>query len=469
MVNIMDKSERKQSSIPYIILFVLGFTIIGLLLYIIPYRYGLRTTVFYSQTDEALNNPLTGYAPSAEYEKACEDSQLVYILLTWAEWEPSEGTYDMEGLEKKFHIARWKSENKHAVLRFVCDIPGDKEHIDIPRWLYNSTRDGSDYNTSYGKGYSPDYDNLYFRERHAQAIQALAEYCNQDTFVAYVELGSLGHWGEWHTNTAEGILPLPDVAICNQYILDYTDHFHHARLLTRRNYQIAVEGGLGLYNDMAGDMEATAVWLDWLQEGGTYDTQGEALTLLPTADRFWDLAPVGGELTSAYPRSELLGKYFPDTLETIEQGHMTFLGPNCPVGEERNSEAAMQLRERLGYRFYISKLHTEYSFVNDCLEVELTWNNVGLAPLYWDWPVTLYVYDSEGELIYWEAVDLKLTSLVPDRRIVTQSQIPFTDGTRQGFQIGIGITSPDEGSHVRLAMESEEIDEGIQIIYVYEG
>ena len=194
-------NRKKGSAAPYIVMLVLALIIAALLLYILPYRYRLNQTVYYEESKEQLFNPLIGYAPSAEDEEGHEDTNLVYIGLTWKEWEPVKGQYDTDALEEKFHIAQWKEQNKHAVLRFLCDVPGDAEHMDIPQWLYERTGDGTYYNTSYGSGYSPDYSNEFFRERHALAIQALADYFNEDGFLAYVELGSLGHWGEWHTNT----------------------------------------------------------------------------------------------------------------------------------------------------------------------------------------------------------------------------------------------------------------------------
>ena len=30
------------------------------------------------------------------------------------------------------------------VFRFVCDLPGDEPHRDIPDWLYEKTKDGKD-------------------------------------------------------------------------------------------------------------------------------------------------------------------------------------------------------------------------------------------------------------------------------------------------------------------------------------
>ena len=285
--------SRKSSKIPYILIVVLGAAIAGLLLYMVPYRYRLNQTVTFSQSNDPLDNPLTGYAPDAANTEECSDSQLVYIGLTWRDWEPSAGQYDIQGLEEKFHIQEWKQDNKHAVLRFICDIPGEEGHKDIPEWLYEQTRDGEFYQTEYGAGYSPNYGNEYFRERHSLALEALAEYCNQDDFVAYVELGSLGHWGEWHTNTDAGLEPLPDAEICWAYVLDYSDNFYNARLLMRRNFVMAQEGNLGLYNDMTGSEPDTREWLDWIRDGGSYETSGSELLYSPMED-FWQEAPSGG-------------------------------------------------------------------------------------------------------------------------------------------------------------------------------
>ena len=432
----------KHNTLPYVVIIVLGLILIGLLLYIIPFRYGLNASVDFDASDEPLDNPLTGFAPWAERQDECEDSQLVYIEIRWADWEPSMDSYDIEGLEERCHIQRWKEEGKNAVLRFVCDMPGDEQHMDIPDWLYLRTGDGVYYDCEYGMGYCPDYSNGFFRQRHALAIQALADYCNQDDFVAYVELGSLGHWGEWHTNVEGGALPMPDAEICGQYVPDYSNTFQNARLLTRRNYSIAVEGGLGLYHDMTGDPEETGEWLGWLKNGGLQETDGEALELLPE-EHFWDDAPVGGEFGSERSDEDLLGRW-------------------------KDSEAALELRERLGYRLYVSHLETAYVFGRNELEAKMTWGNVGLAPMYWNWPVTMYVYDSTGEPIYWESVDIDLQKLTPGEKIETLSHIPFTDTFRQGFQIGIAIDSPDMNQNILLAMEGE-IRDGARIIYTFES
>ena len=61
--------------------------------------------------------------------------------------------------------------------------------MDIPRWLYEKTRDGEFYDIEYGAGYAPDYENEYFMERHSLALQALADYCNKDDFCSICGTG----------------------------------------------------------------------------------------------------------------------------------------------------------------------------------------------------------------------------------------------------------------------------------------
>ena len=124
--------------------------------------------------------------------------------------------------------------------------------MDIPDWLYAQTGDGSWYSTDYGKGYSPDYNNATFRAAHRRVLAALGEHFGTDGFVTYVELGSLGHWGEWHIKTGEGLVPMPGEAIRDEYVADYEAAFPTAKLLMRRPFNITAAHGLGVYNDMTG-------------------------------------------------------------------------------------------------------------------------------------------------------------------------------------------------------------------------
>ena len=183
------------------------------------------------------------------------------------------------------------------MIRFVCDVPSDEEHMDIPDWLYDKTGDGTFYDTAYGKGYSPDYGNEQLIAYHRKAIEALGQQYGGDHFVCFVELGSVGHWGEWHVKYDEGIQRLPFEDVLEQYVTPYVDAFPNASLLMRRPFSYVDAYGMGVYNDMTGEKEDTEEWLDWIKDGGSYREPESPMKYTPVPD-IWNHAPVGGEFTS---------------------------------------------------------------------------------------------------------------------------------------------------------------------------
>lgn len=457
----MDK--HKRYTLDYILIALLAVVIVVLLAYMLN-RYHLNDEVGFTPEINMVDNPLMGYAPSAEDTEACADTNLVFIKLRWADWEPEQGQYDTAFLEEAFHISRWKAEGKHAVLRFLCDEPGEAGHADIPDWLLEETGDGTFYTGSSGEGYSPNYENEYLRSRHELAVAALAEYFNQDSFLAYVEFGSLGHWGEWHARDGDGSSLMPSAETCWDYILDYTVKFQNVRFLMRRSYSYAVEAQLGLYNDMLGSQEETERWLQWIAEGGTQETLSDEIEILPYGD-FWEAAPAGGEITSSVAPETLYDAELSSLLSQAEDCHLTFLGPNIP-DRERYPSAYDAVLRRLGYRYYVSRLSTTVSFADDTLDVQMDWENAGSAPLYWDWPVMLQVFDTQGTLVYWETLDLQLSRLAPGETITTDTKVPLTDDILSGLSIGITVKSYDGKEGIRLAMDTGlGTIEGSQIIY----
>ena len=146
-----------------------------------------RKTQIYEKTEEIFGNPLMGYAPCAWEETIGEDISLLYMDITWAELEPEEGKYDWEKIERENQTDRWREEGKHLVLRFVCDIPGEEKHMDIPQWLYDKTdHAGTWYDMEYGKGYAPDYNNEQMIQYHKRAVNALGEHFGRDGLVSYI-------------------------------------------------------------------------------------------------------------------------------------------------------------------------------------------------------------------------------------------------------------------------------------------
>lgn len=418
------------------------------------------TTRTYAAEDSAFPNAQIGYAPMTDNPEAGE-ATLRYLELRWREVEPEEGVYAWEAIERKYGLAALREQGIHLVLRFVCDVPGKESHLDIPDWLYAQTGDGSWYDTEYGKGYSPDYANETFRAAHRRVLGALAAFFGTDGFVSYVELGSLGHWGEWHIKSGEGLVPMPDETVRDEYAAAYLAAFPTAKLLMRRPFRFAAEQHLGLYNDMTGHEKDTEEWLGWIENGGWYGSEPHALVSMPA---FWQDAPVGGEFTSSLSMRDLLERDLPRTLRLLEASHMSFLGPKtAQAAYAKGYDAVLR---RLGYRLRVTEL--KLTPCADGVSAALTVANEGAAPFYWDWTVNLYGEDAAGNTLYTVPLPLSLPELMPGESqtvsvVLEGAEIRQLCGGRKKSlfrsqtHLTIGIVDPMTGRDaVRFAMKGKQ-------------
>lgn len=413
-----------------------------------------KTIKQYKESQAAFGNPLMGYVPSAWYNEVSEDISLLYMDITWAELEPEEGVYNWASIDEENQISRWRKEGKHLVLRFVCDIPSDEEHMDIPEWLYEkSGKAGKWYDGEYGKGFAPDYNSPTIISCHKKAVRAIGEHFRQDGLISYVELGSLGHWGEWHVNYSEGIQRIPREAVRDKYILPWTEAFPDAMILMRRPFAAAEKYGFGLYNDMTGQPEATQSWFDWINNGGEYDQTGEKNVIVPMKD-FWKTAPSGGEFTSSLSMEEMLDTNLSGTVEMIREAHTTFLGPKIP--DENYVDGYKEVLKNMGYRLWISMAELKNTAKGSRLK--LTWENSGVAPMYKEWPVYVYIEDESGKLVEKNRISIKISSLLPGEKATTLTALEterLNSLLEKGYRLSVGIEDPmTELPCVRFAMEA---------------
>lgn len=430
-----------------------------ILLFIISiYTFFQKNVKEYERTEEVFGNPLMGYAPCAWNTTVSDDVSLLYMDITWAELEPEEGQYNWESIDKENQLSRWRKEGKHIVLRFVCDVPGQEKHMDIPEWLYEKIdHEGTWYDVEFGKGFAPDYNNEEMIRYHAKAVEALGEHLGKDGLISYIELGSLGHWGEWHVNYSAGIQRLPNEAVRKQYVVPWTGAFPDAMLLMRRPFSHASEYGMGLYNDMAGHPDETEVWLREIENGGDLSQTDEKNALISMHD-FWKTAPVGGELTSSFSMEDLLETNLDQTAALIRESHTTFLGPH--VANNQYLQGYHTVLKNMGYRLRISEAVLSNKLKGT--KLSMTWANDGTAPFYKDWPVWVYVTDENGDTIEKKQVEMKLSSILPGESVKTEICLEtkkLVDLAGKKYNIRIGVEDPMTGKeNLRLAMKCRYMD-----------
>jgi len=365
-----------------------------------------RSTFYPAETDSVLSNPYTGFATDARYLTYTQPVRLAHANITWREIEPEEGKFDFAAFERSINMEEWRTRKVSLIIRVVLDTPRAQKHLDIPDWLYEAIgQKGTWYDIDYGKGFSPDYSNTVLISKHKRLVEALGKRYGNDPNIAFVQLGSIGHWGEWHTwDDGQGRIPFPKQEISDVYVKHYLDAFPNKKLLMRRPHWIALENRMGLFNDTFGNKKETVDgFYRWYTEGYTSWLTQEPEPAMPD---FWVSAPSGGEFASG-------SDYFSDSKieETLRQAkltHVTWMGPSAPVEEPANGKRQANIDrflKTIGYRFAVAAISHEQTIkAGRTMHIEMNMRNRGVAPFYFNWPV---------ELTLWAEDDSKAAEVRP--------------------------------------------------------
>ncbi|AZN39578.1 DUF4832 domain-containing protein [Paenibacillus albus] len=412
---------------------------------------------------QVLDNPYTGFVVDSESDDATQPFRLAHANLKWSDLEPTKGNYAFEEVERMFNFSQWKQRNVKLVIRVVLDYPSDEAHKDIPQWLYEELGEkGTKYNIPYGKGFSPDYNSPLLIQYHRQLIKKLADRYNNDPAIAFVELGSLGHWGEWHTYDGEMTnkqIPFPKRVIADQYVQPYIDYFTNKPLMMRRPHVIAKKHGMGLFNDAFADRTETVEgFLNWYTNGYTnWLTQEEE----PAMPNFWTSAPSGGEFSS--DSTLLSDANIEEALREAKLTHVSWMGPYAPTSEPVGGPMQNNIDRFLttiGYRFVITEeSHEEEMDAGESLHVQLKINNRGVAPFYFRWPLEIGLTDETGAVRTTISTQIDIRSWLPGYSVAS-TVLPIPSGLPTGtYRITAAILDPETRlPGVQLAINGKRED-----------
>jgi len=403
------------------------------------------------EADAPPGNPFMGWCPWACANKdkytPYQPHTLVFSLIDWRIFEPQEGVYDVAALKKSMYYDVWAADHKF-VIRPVLDYPDgteDDPDIDLPGWLYDKMTEqedsaGARYDNSYGIGFSPNYSSKILLDAHQKFMAELGKTFDKDPAVAFVELGSVGHWGEWHTNYGAGVPRLPLSSITDLYVKDYINAFPDKKLLMRKPYAIAKNNSLGLYDDSF--LLDNAKWLQWINFGLLDEATKENHPAMPD---FWRASPSGGEMGSG-TKPKALGD--PKTLvDWIKKCHTTFIGPSSLANSLKNKDeikAADIARNAMGYCLRVETVKMELSA--DTAVLTAVWVNDGVAPFYYPWPIVLELADAEGSSLHSETTGWDIREIMPDMKAEFKITLDAALFYEKDVTIKVAVMDPDSNA-----------------------
>lgn len=417
-------------------------------------------------SNKILSNPGVGFAPWANTEETIKmNTRLVYVDMSWREIEPKKGVYDFKTFEKKNHLETYKTQNRNVVFRFYMDYPSKESKMDIPDWLYEEIdADGTWYDNEYGKGFSPNYNNKTLIKYYQKLIEEIGKKYGNDDFFLYIEMGALGHWGEWHVKYDDGIDRLPNFETRKNYVEPFVNFFPNSQLLMRYPVIDAEKYKAGLFNDMLGHSKETNYWLEMMQGGKWSQTNSYELV---KSDEVWKSYPIGGEFTSSLADEFMLILNLKSTIEQIKDSHQTFIGPKVITDLSKYNkyeESFDEILRIMGHRLYVSKL--KLLPTNDTMKFNITIKNDGVAPIYTDVNTILHIYTIDNRKV----LSKDISEFVDINSVTAENEFEFEFGLNQfikageTYRVAISLDDPiTEKPIIELAMQ-EQIEDRIYLI-----
>lgn len=132
----------------------------------------------------------------------------VYLRLAWNYLEPEEGCFNWEVIEEP--IRRWRAAGKRIAFRVSCCESDPKQPYATPEWIRRAGAKGAFFGPD-KKNWEPDYADPVFLEKLERFLSVFAERYDGKDWVEFIDMGSVGVWGEWHAGSQSGIPLAPEM------------------------------------------------------------------------------------------------------------------------------------------------------------------------------------------------------------------------------------------------------------------
>jgi hypothetical protein len=395
---------------------------------------------------------------------------VIYLRIPWSYIEPEEGRFNWSVLDTP--AQRWIAQGKQVAFRITCSESWTRWAT--PKWVCDAGAKGHDFRP--GKGverngpfWEPDFHDPIFLQKLDRFLAAMGARYNGNAEVAFVDVGSLGVWGEGHTwaSTKRWIAP----TTVKRHMDLYRKHFPKTLLVA---------------NDDLGGPEATGPneVIDYAVAQGLA-LRDDSILVQPGArayfhaawaQAFWPHVPVILE-SEHYGASKDRGCWKDGNLylKAVEDYHASYVSIHWWPHEflTENRELVRKINRRLGYRLQLVEASWPKAVRSrGDLSFNGAWQNCGVAPCLPGGHPTVTLKDSKGGIVgvfvdeEFDVRSLSVTerSLTDVRRQKPTFKLPFQlNGGRYDLFISVGTKSGtprialpmggDDGQHrYRLGM-----------------
>jgi hypothetical protein len=368
----------------------------------------------------ALENPHKGWYhhfPDNHPDKyvIAEDEDLLdfpgmdhlYIRLAWSYLEPREDQYRWDVIDR--WIDKWVARGLGISFRISCkETSTDRieQQFATPKWVMEAGAKGGYYRKGQETGpdgpWEPRFDDPIFLEKLEGFLNAFAARYDGRPWLRYVDIGSIGDWGEGHTSSGSRLVygfdqrrPHVDLhckyfkksqlVISDDFVYSIPDPEERERMhryvmdrgIAYRDDSILVDYYVRAYSD-TWTVRSPAYFADaWrktpqvleLQHYGTVKNDGN-----------WVVEPDSS--AARHGGGKCGPDYFRGALELL---HATYIGYHGYADKwlQDNPELTVELLNRCGYWYFLHEVAVpRFWKAGTAVPVSMTWENRGVAPAY---------------------------------------------------------------------------------------
>ena len=410
--------------------------------------------VTFRETDTLFANPGAGWmsqnrSPKGEPRFPCS---VVYIRFNWADTEPAEGQYDWTLIDDV--IAAWKPRGAAVSMRVMTCSAHSAGYYTSPKWLFDAGCKGFEYEVGGGDPTSggtritriePDYADPLYLAKHGAFIQALGKRYDGHPGVEFLDIGSYGNWGEWHTKH-----PAPEDV--RRRIVDlYLNAFKKTPLVFMSDdaavLPYALEHGAGFRRDGVGS--------PWHEQNWIGSKKYAAVSRM--ADT-WKTAPVVFEWFGDYAYLKSRGWSFDAAVDFMLNNHVAMINDNIGRFPPEALPQLQKLARLAGYRFVLRELaHPPTVTRGTSFSLNMKWANVGVGKLYRPFKLHLSLLDAAGQQAFDTEAKADPRDWLPGERDVAETvQLPVA--LKPG-DYALAVTLADASGQrppLRLAIDAPE-------------
>lgn len=313
----------------------------------------------------------------------------LYVRLAWSYFEPKEGQYDWSYIDEL--VTKWVPRGYRFSFRITCKETS--QTYATPEWVKDLGAKGKMVDNYGTLRWEPDYNDPILLQKLDNFHKAMAARYDGQPWLAYIDVGSLGDWGEGHTNPSSNVV-IP-VATVKKHIDLYTKYYPKT--------QLVVTDDLIDWKrtpDEAADLRAYV-------ETRNYTYRDDSILVKYYVTTYPNTGSVSNPelFTAMYPkRPTILETQHYHTIkadgnwqgangstrgaavlkEALRQLRATYIGYHGHADAWLNDNPALarELTNLVGYWFMPLRLKTGEWQAGKPVSVELTMRNAGVAPAY---------------------------------------------------------------------------------------